>query len=905
MADASIIISADTKALMRSLSAVVDELREVKDAVSAGAEAMGDSFGEAARQVEAAGEAVAKTTAGIGDQLSEQTKMAKALGEEQAKAVKALGEEQSKAAKAIASALENQSRQQKDANAALSEQKELLAQQEKEIGKVTAAVEKNGSAWQLALQGFAIKAASAALDLLGRIASSGLEAGKVFDDMSAKLSAYTGSIETARAKFWELNALEDRTAIATDELAAAYIELSNRGLNSTSAQLERYSAIAQGTDRDVTQLAKAIGNFTDGETEALKEFGITAERSGNQMTMSFRGQQTTIDATAAALEEYLAGIADSDFAEVLGNRTATVTASFERLDNAWGTLTARIMDGTNGVGVLIRTFTDLATDSLNGLADLFASPKFGDFFDGLSENLKLTGGEIGNFCEDAADLFKGGFDLIVTREKDAIGSMSSFLSQFFSWSRTVLLDFFKNLDTAVTKSSSWVTSTGDFLGDLLFGATHGEKDPWGHALGTFEDSLANRNKGLADRLKAADDEIKLTLKEIDDAQSESEAKAAEFAAKREELAAREAGAGREIRQKGGSGGSSAGRGTSSGAGSAARELERAQTQARELYVRLTQDLSAGEAAALENDLTRLNDYYSRRLLTDEQYQEARKALEADAAAFLTSLNPREAELQRIRDEYDAKLELLREYHEKQLISEQEFRQGLANISAGYYDRAGKADGKGAEGGGKENKNDFFNDKELKNIDEMEKGLSSLSSTISGMTSNLDESRAAYKAMFAAQKSFAMASATLNAIVAWTAALSDAEELSWYGKLAKYAQAVALTGNILSQLASVTMHDKGGRIGPGALGIVGEYGPELVRGPAAVTSRKDTADLLAGAGRGVSVQVNLIEDSSRAGAVDTHEDDEQTVIDICVANIRRGGALADAMANTYNLARVGM
>lgn len=47
-------------------------------------------------------------------------------------------------------------------------------------------------------------------------------------------------------------------------------------------------------------------------------------------------------------------------------------------------------------------------------------------------------------------------------------------------------------------------------------------------------------------------------------------------------------------------------------------------------------------------------------------------------------------------------------------------------------------------------------------------------------------------------------------------------------------------------------DKGGMIGAGQVGIVGERGPELVRGPAAVTSRQETAALLGGGGGVVNV-----------------------------------------------------
>ena len=48
-----------------------------------------------------------------------------------------------------------------------------------------------------------------------------------------------------------------------------------------------------------------------------------------------------------------------------------------------------------------------------------------------------------------------------------------------------------------------------------------------------------------------------------------------------------------------------------------------------------------------------------------------------------------------------------------------------------------------------------------------------------------------------------------------------------------------------------MFDGGGSIGSGQWGIVGENGPEIVKGPANVTSRKKTAAMAAGAMEGGS------------------------------------------------------
>ena len=56
-------------------------------------------------------------------------------------------------------------------------------------------------------------------------------------------------------------------------------------------------------------------------------------------------------------------------------------------------------------------------------------------------------------------------------------------------------------------------------------------------------------------------------------------------------------------------------------------------------------------------------------------------------------------------------------------------------------------------------------------------------------------------------------------------------------------------------------DEGGRIPAGRFGIVGEKGPELVRGPAVVTGREDTAELFANAGRGstmVTYNINAVD-----------------------------------------------
>ena len=186
----------------------------------------------------------------------------------------------------------------------------------------------------------------------------------------------------------------------------------------------------------------------------------------------------------------------------------------------------------------------------------------------------------------------------------------------------------------------------------------------------------------------------------------------------------------------------------------------------------------------------------------------------------------------------------------------------------------------------------------------------LSDTFASLTDSMDESSGAYRALFAVQKSFAVASATMDAVKVWIAALNDPSAVTWPQKLANYASAMATTTSAISQLTSVSMHDKGGQLKAGEWGIVGEYGPELVQGPMSITSRKETAELarsaVSGNGSGSSspVVVNIYESTEKAGTVETRDDDETRIVDIFVSDIRHGGSMSMAIQNTFNLNRMG-
>ena len=205
MNDSTIRLSADTSALTDLLSKIAEEMTAMKDAVSSSAAAMGANLDASAKQAEATNAAIH----GLYDSVKTVT--------DSIETVTDLGTKQSKVTKEISKALETQNSQQKDANTTLAEQKKIMQEQEAEIKKVTKAVDsqtgvlkKNASGWKMLMTGFAIKFASEIVDGFKSIISTGLEASRVYKDMSARLTPLVGDLEKLRKPSGALTVLRMR-----------------------------------------------------------------------------------------------------------------------------------------------------------------------------------------------------------------------------------------------------------------------------------------------------------------------------------------------------------------------------------------------------------------------------------------------------------------------------------------------------------------------------------------------------------------------------------------------------------------------------------------------------------------------------------------------------------------------
>lgn len=733
-----------------------------------------------------------------------------------------------------------------------------------------------GSAWKAAIAGIAAGA------LTGAISKELMATEKSV----ASFITATGSLQEARAQFEMLQQAARDTIQPFDALKAVTLDLRKNGIQATAEQLKTFSQIAYGTGQSLETVGKAFTATMQGRYKALQQLGITAKDNGAALLLTYKGITTEVEKNSEALGAYFAKIGEENEG-VLDYLQGGMTGAVNQLENAWGDFYRAIAE--SGLGDLIAKMVRTAADALDGITAWINEnrPYFQEFFNQIGQAFSDIVGVIKSATSAGLRYVAEFFGDSEDEAQGAISNIGFFLSNFFNFARKGFLEY-----VAKPAAISWEAikggfkSVSDYLGTLAYtGSLDEAAKSYSRTLNRTADSIADTSKIYDAAIQLQIDDIDKSRKRLIDKLNEKPDEGATVTMPKIEF--------------GKLGGTAGGRKQA--------EDTWAQYYARVLQLQRNGYTEAQKLRAEHNDALEelLQEYQASATATEAELFTARAALDADyqrkikeqrdaAVEYLREL--RGDELEQLAEEYRGKLEQLDQYHADALISEQEYQEARLKLINDYEKARTTA---------RASKNEFITAEDQENVQLFTDSMNSLSDAFQNLTTGMSESSGAYKALFAIQKSFAVASATANAIVAWTKALSTS--VSWYEALANYANAVALTTNVIGQLKSLTMHDLGGHIAAGQVGVVGEYGPELVTGPADVTSRKRTAELArqAAGGTAGAVTVNLYEDAAKAGQVETGDDQEgERVINIFVSNIRRGGAAARAMESTYQLRRYG-
>lgn len=767
----------------------------------------------------------------------------------------------------------------------------------KEMGSAFKAM---GSAW----------AAVAGAISAGALGNAIVKELKATETAVAGFISTAGGVEQARATFEMLQQAARDTLQPFDALKAAAQDLQRNGIAPSAEQLKTFSQIAISSGKSLETVTASFTAALQGRFKALNQLGITAKDMGDKLALTYKGTTTEIEKNSAALAGYFEKIGEQNKG-ALDYLQSGMTGALNHLDNAWGDFVRGIAE--SGLGQAIADTIRVGANALDGFTAWINDNKqpIKEFFNRWSDYIKRLGNDFQQLQRDMLSWFE-------TSQK--INGNEENTPGFFGWIDSIAqtagekyFELFNGSDAERAYKAEKTRLKALFdqrVANIKKGSAEytAEVEKFNQSIVDLERKYSDKQTTVFGRvLKFFDPEdtaaklVKFS-DEYTEYLNEADRKRKEF----EENLAGSAGSGDTgiiTRSFGeGTGKNVASRAATDTWGAYyAKMLELqsdAMTERAKIDAEYYSKLAELDEQAGKSQTATAEEINTVRELLEAEHAQKIKELREQALAFYTESVGNEE--QQIRDSYSRKMEDLEAFHADQLLSESEFLEARNALYEQYNAEVTEFKKRQKDGGSY-----FFSKEEQQQVAEFSDGMNSLSDAFQNLTNSMSQSGAKYKALFAIQKAFAVASATANAIVAWSQALSDPTQVSWVAKLAQYANAIAMTTNILTQLKGVEMHDRGGRIGAGKIGIVGEYGPEIVTGPANVTSRKDTADLARSALNGNGVQVNLYEDASRAGTVDTSQGmDGEQVINIFVSNIRRGGRMAQAMESTYQLHRYG-
>lgn len=265
------------------------------------------------------------------------------------------------------------------------------------------------------------------------------------------------------------------------------------------------------------------------------------------------------------------------------------------------------------------------------------------------------------------------------------------------------------------------------------------------------------------------------------------------------------------------------------------------------------------------------------------------------------LQAREATAERLQTQYETAQQELQAALDNRLISEADFQEKSRANWNNYTKALGEVSTVGAR---------KVSITQMEMMSTVLDYAGDISSQLSGL---VKENNDAAKAMFIASKAISIAQAIVYTELAATRALAEGGiflgiPMSTLIRGLGYTSAALIAATSVAEYSGQFEH--GGMIPAGSTGIVGEAGPELIRGPATVTSARTTADM-GSYSSGSNVTVNVINQAGAEVETREREGSDGKVIDVIVkrvkselaSDIRSGGnPVTRALESTYPLRR---
>lgn len=681
------------------------------------------------------------------------------------------------------------------------------------------------------------------------------------DKMSASLKTLTGSTQGARQALSILQDFARDTPYGLEQAVEGFRKLVALGLTPSEEALRSYGNTAAAMGKDLNQMIEAVADASTFEFERLKEFGIKAKQNKNDVEFTFQGTTTVVKKSAADIEQYLLNIGNVNFAGAMADQANTLNGAIASASDSWSQLKMTLATSLD-VGALaepIRYIDDL-------IQELNTQVASGE----LAAEMRMWG----DIASEVGSAIEMSFDAAFGFVGDAING----LNELWDFSSKSITDSGEQTATTIAESAADAldfiaeefTAMERFFEDMVKGAQDaGRLVKAAFTPGESVDVAKNINFQLGMALDTQRDVADLTRKSF---REQVEAQQNIVALKRaaydiDKEAAKEEGLSK-FKVTGTGGGSEDDSAGAKAAKKAADAFERQKKAAEDFYyqsIHLNDDVFQKIEANQEQQLTKLQEFYGNRLLSDQQYENAKTQimLEADTArqqeldkrekerqekkqkgddfmAQIMGQNATELELLDIQEQQ--KLSVVDKYREQGLINEEQYQAALNAINEQYA---------------------------TKRADATATAFGNMAANIG---SALGEASGAYKA-------FAIVQATIATYTAAIEAYKSTAAIPVVGPFLAPVAAAAAVGAGMAQISAIrSAREQGGQLSAGQMSTVAERGkPEVIMpaGASRVRTAQQMKEIMGqnGSSSGPSNVTIVNNTSSQIGNVSTEQDDE--------------------------------
>lgn len=246
-----------------------------------------------------------------------------------------------------------------------------------------------------------------------------------WEKLRAVLKTVTKDVDKAALAWEVLQEFAKTTPYNLEQSITAFNKLVSMGLTPSEQALRAYGNTAAAMGKDLNQMIEAVADAAVGEFERLKEFGIKARNQGDTIRFTFQGVTTEVKNSAADIEKYLIGIGEVNFAGAMADRMATLDGALNNLGDSWNSLTQAMME--TGPSDAIEFAVRAAIDALDELTAMIQSGQMAAYIDAFVKVWVSGFGSLGDAVSDFTLMFSDNSDLI----GDIVGDIGQFIGEAF------------------------------------------------------------------------------------------------------------------------------------------------------------------------------------------------------------------------------------------------------------------------------------------------------------------------------------------------------------------------------------------------------------------------------------------------------------------------------------------